>query len=198
MVSEQHSALCEGLKVAVSHLFESDSVWACSLLHLLCGTYEVASTDTVSNAGLVHITGADTCIVVASQAGNTNYVGSMAAPERAHHNHQSGRHHDSHLRCGSLHLPGSAITPCSPSVTGPGRLNHSLMVSYQNNANAGRATSSASHAGPINNQGSSAQKYFIIDKATYNSANAQVQIVVNPYLFTSFVQPSTWAASSTR
>ena len=123
------------------------------------------------------------------------------------------------------------------------------MVSYQNNANAGRATSSASHAGPINNQGSSAQKYFTIDKATlqitwnnpqaidygtalsstqlnaeanvlgsfaynplcrhgplvwhqrlkatftptetanYNSANAQVQIVVNPYLFTSFVQP---------
>src|SRR5215203_2004547 len=93
----------------------------------------MASTDAVSNAGLVHITGADTCIVVASQAGNTNYVGSMAAPERAHHNHQSGRHHDSNLRCGSLHLPGSAITPCSPSVTGPGRLNHSLMVSYQNN-----------------------------------------------------------------
>ena len=115
------------------------------------------------------------------------------------------------------------------------------MVSYQNYANAGRATSSASHAGPINNQGSSAQKYFTIDKATlqitwnnpqaidygtalsstqlnaeanvlgsfaynplcwhgplvwhqrlkatftptetanYNSANAQVQIVVNPY-----------------
>jgi hypothetical protein len=40
------------------------------------------------------------------------------------------------------------------------------MVSYQNNANVGRATSSASHAGPINNQGSSAQKYFTIDKAT--------------------------------
>jgi hypothetical protein len=40
------------------------------------------------------------------------------------------------------------------------------MVSYQNNANAGRATSSASHAGPINYQGSSAQKYFTIDKAT--------------------------------
>ena len=123
------------------------------------------------------------------------------------------------------------------------------MVSYQNNANAGRATSSASHAGPINYQGSSAQKYFTIDKATlqitwsnpqaidygtalsstqvnaeanvlgsfaydplagmvllsctqtlkatftptetanYNSANAQVTLVVNPYSFTSFVQP---------
>ena len=40
------------------------------------------------------------------------------------------------------------------------------MVSYQNNTNAGRATSSASHAGPINYQGSSAQKGFTIDKAT--------------------------------
>jgi hypothetical protein len=40
------------------------------------------------------------------------------------------------------------------------------MVSYQNYANVGRATSSASHAGSINNQGSSDQKYFTIDKAT--------------------------------
>ena len=59
-------------------------MWACSLLHLLCGTYEMASTDAVSNADLVHITGAGTCIVVASRAGNTNYVGSMAAPEKEH------------------------------------------------------------------------------------------------------------------
>jgi hypothetical protein len=57
-------------------------VWACSLLHLLCGPYEMASTDAVSNAGLVHITEAGTCIVVASRAGNTNYVGSMAAPDK--------------------------------------------------------------------------------------------------------------------
>jgi hypothetical protein len=59
-------------------------VWACSLLHLLCGTYEMASTDTVSNAGPVRVTGADTCNVVASQAGNTNYVGSVAAPDKEH------------------------------------------------------------------------------------------------------------------
>ena len=35
----------------------------------------------MSNASLVHITGADTCIVVASQAGNTNYV---TAPDKVH------------------------------------------------------------------------------------------------------------------
>jgi hypothetical protein len=39
-------------------------------------------------------------------------------------------------------------------------------VSYQNNSNAGRAKCSASHAGSINYQGSSAQKYFTIDKTT--------------------------------
>ena len=55
--------------------------------------------------------------------------------------------------------------PCSPSVTGPGRLNHSLMVSYQNNTNAGTATSSASYAGSPNYLGSSDQKYFTIDEA---------------------------------
>jgi hypothetical protein len=38
----------------------------------------------MSNAGLVHITGAGTCILVASPAGNTNYVGSMAEPEKEH------------------------------------------------------------------------------------------------------------------
>ena len=44
----------------------------------------MASTDTVSNAGLVQITGAGTCIVVVSQAGNTDYAGSVAAPEKEH------------------------------------------------------------------------------------------------------------------
>ena len=44
----------------------------------------MASTDAVSNADLVHITGAGTCIVVASRASNTNYVGSMAAAEKEH------------------------------------------------------------------------------------------------------------------
>src|SRR5215211_6218464 len=45
MVSEQHAVLCEGLSIAVSRLFETDSVWACSLLHLLCGIYEMTSSN---------------------------------------------------------------------------------------------------------------------------------------------------------
>jgi hypothetical protein len=39
-------------------------------------------------------------------------------------------------------------------------------VSYQNNANTGRAKCSASHAESINYQGRSDQKYFTIDKTT--------------------------------
>ena len=59
-------------------------MWACSLLHLLCGTYEMASTDAVSKVSLVQITGAGTCIVVVSQAGNTDYAGSVVAPKKEH------------------------------------------------------------------------------------------------------------------
>jgi hypothetical protein len=41
----------------------------------------VLATDAVTNAALVHITGAAIYIVVASQAGNTKYV---AAPDKKH------------------------------------------------------------------------------------------------------------------
>jgi hypothetical protein len=47
---------------------------------------------------------------------------------------------------GPFTYPGSAITPCSASVTGPGGLNQSLTVSYQNNTNAGTATADASNS----------------------------------------------------
>jgi hypothetical protein len=56
----------------VSRLFETDAVWAMQPPASAVCTYEMVSTDTMSNAGIVHITGAGTCIVVASQAGNTN------------------------------------------------------------------------------------------------------------------------------
>ena len=42
---------------------------------------KAGSDCTVSNVGLVHITGAGTCIVIASQPRNTNYV---AAPDKEH------------------------------------------------------------------------------------------------------------------
>ena len=60
---------------------------------------------------------------------------------------------------------GSALTPCSASVTGVGGLNQSLTVNYTNNVNAGTATASASFAGDANHTGSSDSKTFTIDKA---------------------------------
>src|SRR5918994_922679 len=61
---------------------------------------KAGSDCTVSNVGLVHITGAGPCIVVASQPRNTNYV---AAPDKEH-----------------------TITINQASVTASGALNQSL------------------------------------------------------------------------
>ncbi len=78
----------------------------------------MASTDTVSKVGLVQITGAGICIVVVSQAGNTNYVGSVAAPEKEH-TISINQATATTVTCGASPFTyrGSAITPCSPSVT---------------------------------------------------------------------------------
>lgn len=60
---------------------------------------------------------------------------------------------------------GSAIEPCTATVTGAGGLNEALTVSYTNNVNAGTATASASYAGAANYVGSSGSKNFEITKA---------------------------------
>src|SRR5439155_2331273 len=61
---------------------------------------------------------------------------------------------------------GSALTPCTASVSGAGGLSQTLTVSYSNNTNAGTATASASYAGDANHLGSSDSATFTIDKAT--------------------------------
>jgi MBG domain-containing protein len=80
---------------------------------------------------------------------------------------------------GPFTYTGSAHTPCSASVTGPGGLNQSLMVTYTNNTNAGTATASASYAGTTNYGASSDSTTFTIDKAT-----AQVTLSdLGPYFY---------------
>jgi hypothetical protein len=64
-----------------------------------------------------------------------------------------------------LNYTGSAIEPCTATVTGAGGLNQSLTVTYANNINAGTATASASFAGDANHNGSSDSKNFTIEKA---------------------------------
>ena len=69
----------------------------------------------------------------------------------------------------SVTYTGSALTPCTATVTGAGGLNQSLTVSYQNNTGAGTATASASFAGDANHNNSSNSKTFAIlyDFRTY-------------------------------
>jgi hypothetical protein len=66
----------------------------------------------------------------------------------------------------SVTYNGSAQTPCTASVTGPGGLNQTLTVSYEDNINAGTATASASYAEGVNWHPSGDTKTFVIEKAT--------------------------------
>ena len=59
---------------------------------------------------------------------------------------------------------GSAQAPCSAGVTSVG-LNQSLVVSYEDNTNAGTATASASYAGDANHEASNDSQTFTIERA---------------------------------
>ena len=61
---------------------------------------------------------------------------------------------------------GSAIEPCSVSVTGAGGLNLNPDPDYSDNLNVGTATASYSFTGDANHSGSSDSKIFDITKAT--------------------------------
>jgi len=61
---------------------------------------------------------------------------------------------------------GSAIEPCTATVTGAGGLNQSVTVLYTNNVNAGSASASATYAGDANHEGSSGNGSFTITKAS--------------------------------
>ena len=68
---------------------------------------------------------------------------------------------------GSFTYTGSAITPCTATVTGVGGLNTTVSVTYGNNTNVGTATADASYGGDLNHSGSTAtQVTFAITQAT--------------------------------
>ncbi len=60
---------------------------------------------------------------------------------------------------------GSALTPCTASVTGAGNLDEPLTVTHSDNTNAGTATASASYAASANHTASSDSKTFTIAQA---------------------------------
>ncbi|MFN8466045.1 MAG: MBG domain-containing protein [Caldilineaceae bacterium] len=67
---------------------------------------------------------------------------------------------------GPFTYTGSAITPCTATLTGAGGLTGSPAVSYSNNTDVGTASASAGFAGDDNYLASSDSKTFAIAKAT--------------------------------
>ena len=82
---------------------------------------------------------------------------------------------------------GSAHTPCSAKVTGPGGLDQSLAVIYTDNINAGTATASASYEESANYSASSDSETFEIGKA---ATTTTVTCAAGPFTYTgSPIQP---------
>jgi hypothetical protein len=84
---------------------------------------------------------------------------------------------------------GSAIEPCTATVTGAGGLNQSVTpVLYANNTNAGAATASATYAGDANHEGSTGNSGFTINKA---SSTTTVNCPANQTYTGSAIEPCT-------
>src|SRR5207245_1080803 len=107
-------------------------------------------------------TNAGTAIAAASFAGDANHDGSSDSKHFTIDKASSS----TVVTCPpSVTYSGSALTPCTASVSGAGRLSQALTVSYSGNTNAGTATASASYAGDANHLGSGDSATFTIDKA---------------------------------
>ena len=63
----------------------------------------------------------------------------------------------------SVTYTGLALTPCSATVTGAGGLQQPVPVNYGDNTNAGTAHATATFAGDANHDGSSDEKWFVIN-----------------------------------
>ena len=108
-------------------------------------------------------TNAGTATASASYAGTANYNGSSGSEDFTIGKADT----TTTVSCdaGPFTYDGTAQTPCSASVSGPGGLDQSVPVTYTNNTNAGTATASASYAGTANYNGSSGSEDFTIGKA---------------------------------
>jgi hypothetical protein len=105
-------------------------------------------------------TNAGTATASATYAGNGNYNASSGSTTFTIGKASS----TTTVTCpANVTYTGSALTPCSATVTGAGGLNQSLTVSYTNNTDSGTVTASASFAGDTNHTGSSDSKNFNIN-----------------------------------
>jgi hypothetical protein len=125
-----------------------------------------AGSDKVTVSGTtVHIAGAGTGTVVASLAGDDNYLAAEDV-SRSFAIAKASTTTVVSIAPGTFTYTGSAITPATVKVTGAGGLNLSPVASYANNTNAGTATASYTYAESANHLASSDSKTFAIAKAT--------------------------------
>ncbi len=132
----------------------------------------------------VHISGAGSCTITASQDGDENY--NPATPVFQSFNIAKVSSSVT-VTCPEISqtYTGSAIEPCTASYSGVGGLSGSLTPTYANNVVVGIATASASYAGDANHEGSSNSSTFEIAQATLTvTADPQSKVYgeVNPAL----------------
>jgi Uri superfamily endonuclease len=120
------------------------------------------TTMTVTYANNVNV---GTATANATYAGDANHTGSTAA-QVTFAITQAGSTTSIDCSPGSFTYTGSAITPCTATVTRVGDANTTATVVYANNTNVGTATANASYAGDPNHTGSTAaQVTFAITPA---------------------------------
>ncbi|HEX7175531.1 MAG TPA: kelch repeat-containing protein, partial [Pyrinomonadaceae bacterium] len=149
----------------------STTVVTCPTNVTYTGAAQTPCTATVTGAGglnqsltvnYANNTDAGTATASASFAGDANHLGSSDSENFTIDKATT----TTTVTCPtSVTYDGSALEPCTATVTGPGALNQSLTVSYSNNTSAGTAIASASYAETANYFGSSDSKNFTIDKA---------------------------------
>jgi hypothetical protein len=132
----------------------------------------------VSYSGLVSLTGAGSCTVVASQAGNNNY---FAAPDKEHTITIDKATPTIEWNNPADITYGTALSATQLNATAKGVDGNSLAGSFAYNPGAGTVLLSGTKTLNVT--------FTPTDTNNYNTASAQVQIVVNPYPFTGFFQP---------
>ena len=125
----------------------------------------VGDANTTTTVVYANNTNVGTATADASYAGDANHTGSTATQATFAITQASST---TTIDCspGSFTYTGSAITPCTATVTRVGDANTTATVVYANNTNVGTATADASYAGDANHTGSTAtQVTFAITAA---------------------------------
>ena len=126
-------------------------------------SFTASGTCTITGS-TVSISGAGTCTVIANQSGNATYNPAPDVSQIFTINQASST---TTVTCPANDIyTGSALTPCSVTVTGAGGLSLTPAPVYSNNVDAGTASASYTYAGDANHAGSSDSITFTIDPAS--------------------------------